>query len=245
MSRFLQLVRQSRARESSIRRILHTSLYVRERDKLRARRLRRSARSVYFPQRRGTGDMHMNAGTPRPVRFVTHLCCLPALLLVVLPAPAALAAPDAASAPPVSGTTNAGETDEVIVSANRLWQIRKAMIETEDRFYARYNKLNADGDFDMICGVSAPLGTRIQSRRCQVSFVIDAQFTAANAELTGGFAPPPELVLLERYDEYRRHALRIINNDPELRRLIRQREMLGARLVSRQKEIFSTRWIDW
>lgn len=168
----------------------------------------------------------------------------------VLAIPAALASTlllqtVAMASAPDAGTQPTEQLDEFVVRANHLWQIRRAIVETEDRFYARYNQLNRDDDFDVHCARSAPLGTRIASRRCEVAFYENAQQQAVIYQLGGPYAPDPELVRLERLPDYRRNALQVINSDPQLRKLARRREDLEKLYFRRQKEIFADRWIDW
>jgi hypothetical protein len=188
------------------------------------------------------------------IRRVLNCCnsqriraALAAMAMTVVLQPAAIAAPDSAAA------RQEEELDEVTVKGNRLWQIRKAISDTEERFYARFNKLNSDNDFDIYCSQSAPLGTRFPSRRCLPNFYMDALMEDANNLIAdvlavgfqGTLGGHAEVIWLERHDEYRQKALAVINNDRQLRVLIQQREALGKKFIERRKEIFKDRWIDW
>jgi hypothetical protein len=159
-------------------------------------------------------------------------------------ATAVLLQPSAIAAPDFAAGRQEEELDEVIVKGNRLWQIRKAITDTEDRFYARFNKLNSDNDFDIYC-------SRI--RRCLPVFYMDAQMEEANHGIADALAHGSPILLsgyaqvvwLERYPDYRQKALAVINNDRQLRALIHQRQALGKKLSERRKEIFKDRWITW
>jgi hypothetical protein len=175
-------------------------------------------------------------------RFAQILCIPAALAAALLQPPFAMAAATVTAKPAVE------ELDEVVVKGDHLWQIRNAIREAEDRFYARYNALNANKDFDVTCERRAPyLGTRIatESGRCGIAFYVKARENYSSAFLSGYIAPDPEVVYLERIQDYRKNALKVINSDVQLRKLIHKREELGRLYSRRQKEIFKDRWFDW
>lgn len=188
----------------------------------------------------------------RPTSRVVLVLMLASALSGPLPA-AEMQAPsvavdDAAMLIPVvaddGGVTEpAQELPEVVVRGNRLWQLREAMIEAEDRFYALYNELNTNDDFDVHCRREAPLGTRIKSRVCRVAYHEDAQAEYAQGLLGGFYAPNPDTVLLERRDEYRDAALAVINGNRRLRRLAQERERLEQRYEEERRKRFKGRWI--
>lgn len=135
------------------------------------------------------------------------------------------------------------ELEEVVVRGTKLWQMREAIVNAEKRFYALYNELNTNDDFDVHCDLEAPLGTRLKSRVCRVAYVADAQADFAQALLAGYEAPSPEIVQLERADEYRAAALKVINGDKRLLKLARERERLEAKYLEERRKRFKGRWI--
>jgi hypothetical protein len=167
------------------------------------------------------------------------LCMSAAVAITALLQTTAMAATQTAAKPAVE------QLDEFVVKSDHLWQIRRAIVEAENRFYARYNELNTNDDFDVECAVNAALGSRIASRRCEIHFYDQARQEAASAALGGYYAPDAELVYLERIADYRNNALKIINSDLQLRKLARKREDLGRLYIKRQKEVFKDRWIAW
>jgi hypothetical protein len=134
------------------------------------------------------------------------------------------------------------ELPEVVVESKRLYQLRKEMIQVEDKFYALYNKLNTDQEFDVHCTMHTPTGTHLQERVCRVRFYEDAQAAWARSQITGDYSPPPDLVALERAPEYKRNALSVINAHPELRRLVKEREALEKRYLATRKKRFKGHW---
>lgn len=175
----------------------------------------------------------------------SFLCAVlrsPCMAAVVWLCAAASLAPAAQGERAMSGAEGQ-ELAEVVVRGTRLWQLRAAIIEAEDRFYARYNQLNANDDFDVHCRQEAPLGTRLKQRVCRIAFQEEAQADHAQVLFTGGFAPDPRLVMLERSEEYRANALAVINGDRHLRALVRERERLEKKYEEERRKRFKDRWI--
>jgi hypothetical protein len=137
------------------------------------------------------------------------------------------------------------ELPEVVVESKRLSRMRQEIIQVENRFFALFNDLNTEDDFDVHCRHNTPTGTRIQQRVCLVQFYEEAQAEWARAQLTGDYAPPAELVALERGPEYRRRALAIINAHPELRRLVKERDALEKKFLATRKERFKGHWFGF
>src|SRR6478609_11531373 len=103
-------------------------------------------------------------------------------LLLVLGLPWCAHAADAESAK--------SRSEEVVFSGKPADpdQVRRALLEAEDRFYSRYNQLNTDDEYDVECRVEAPLGQRLKQRTCEPRFVVEAarDNTTANANTSGG-----------------------------------------------------------
>jgi hypothetical protein len=134
------------------------------------------------------------------------------------------------------------ELDEVEVTSTRLWKMRAQLVELEEKFNALYNELNENDDFDVVCRMEAPLGTRIRKRICKVAFYVEAEVERAQAILTGHFAPDPQVVALERQAEYRAAAVEVIKSDKRLLRLIEERIALEERYKAERKRRFKGRW---
>jgi hypothetical protein len=153
------------------------------------------------------------------------------------------AATEPAPAPaPVQTSTSASQTtvelDEVQVVGKRLYQMREDIIKAEEKFYALYNELNTDDDYDVHCTMEVPTGTRFRYRTCKTVFLAKAQEAEARYFMTGEFAPSADVVALERRVEYQDKALALINAHPELRKLIREREELERKYEETRKKRF-------
>ena len=134
------------------------------------------------------------------------------------------------------------DIESVIVSGhlNKLSEVRKAITNAEDRFYARYNELNKDDDFDIECSMEAPTGTRFKARECLPKFAaartkedVDALFSKATAVDGGVFKPWAGAMISNRMPELKSRMMQIVKSDPELLRLLRER----ARLEQHYKEL--------
>jgi hypothetical protein len=148
----------------------------------------------------------------------------------------------------LGAVTETTELPEVEVVGKYLYEMRQEIIKAEDRFYALFNQLNKDDDFDS--AMQAPLGTRLKSRVCRLQFYEKAQaerFLTATApdpdQLLLAGTPDPDMLLLERKAEYKRKALAVINAHPELLRLIRERDALETKYNAAYRERFKGRWI--
>jgi hypothetical protein len=145
--------------------------------------------------------------------------------------------------PPSVTVSEVVELDEVKVLGLKLYQMRERMIAAEERFYARYNELNRNNDFDVECKSEAPLGTRLRRRSCKPVYYANAQAEEAQAILRGDLPVDAQTVLLERMEEYRKQALAVINSDPKLRQLVREREKLEELYIKARNERMKGRWI--
>jgi hypothetical protein len=165
------------------------------------------------------------------------------VLLVLAVAPAFSGAQTAVVPPAQAGAGPARipateQLDEIEIVGKRLYQIRKRAIEIEDRIYALYNDLNKNDEFDIHCRVEAPTGSRMKQRKCVVALYNNARVEEVQGWLRGDYRPEADMVALQRYPEYRKVSLAVINSNPQLRRLIRERLALEKKYQVAYKERF-------
>jgi hypothetical protein len=137
------------------------------------------------------------------------------------------------------------ELDEVTVEGARLSRMRERIVAAEDRFYALYNELNKNDDYDVHCTNEAPLGTRLKKRICRVEFYSRAkqEYGASIVSMLGGVAgggsaKSPTLIALEREPEYRATMLQVVQENPGLLRLLKERDALEKRYIAARKQRF-------
>lgn len=125
--------------------------------------------------------------------------------------------------------------DEAVVSGTRLWNLREDVIKADNAFYALFNELNTDDDFDVHCRTERLKGLHITRRMCRPGYLEEAleddarDFIAEMNGRPGSISAPPAHVLVRRQDEWRDNMLKVINSDARLRQLFRERERLQRR----------------
>lgn len=174
------------------------------------------------------------------------LVCLVLALQPVLPA---LAARTQAITP--VDVMQVQALDEIIVGGDRdsLSAARKAVVEAEDRFYARFNAINDDHAYDMRCSVRAPTGSIVERRVCLPRLVDDA-IEANTQEIlrtTSGpvYRVPPEVLYASAMPEMKRRMLTLLKKDPELLRALLERTRLQQHFDELHKRKFDGHWVVW
>jgi hypothetical protein len=159
--------------------------------------------------------------------------------LVILPAQAVV--PRAEIVTP-SDIAKVKDLDEIIVSGNSksLQAARQALVEAEDRFYARYNATNPDRAYDMLCHEEAPTGTLIRKRYCQPRLVEDVLQADAQRMVTGTSGSivgiEPELLRAKALVEIKRRLKDRVAKDPELLKALLERAKLQVHYEALRKE---------
>ena len=104
----------------------------------------------------------------RAASLIVFLC-----LLFVAALPMAAVGQDEEAS---TGVTSNDETieDNVIVAQKSLAELRRDTFQAEEDFYALYNKLNDDKEYDVRCFYEKPTGTNIKNHVCRARFVTKA-----------------------------------------------------------------------
>jgi hypothetical protein len=77
--------------------------------------------------------------------------------------------------------------DEItVMGARSLILLRNQVLVAQDGFYTRYNVLNQDDRYDVICGNSAGVGSRVSSRSCVPNIIKDLRRKANQEALQNG-----------------------------------------------------------
>jgi hypothetical protein len=174
---------------------------------------------------------------------------LVALLIAAAFAPA-LAAPDG----------NDGPLDEVVVRGLRtqLSELRREVVELEERFYSRYNELNEIDDFDVHCAEQARTGTLIVRRSCEPVYASNAirqegvgglqarqfiqeQFTNGSKDPISMGGPPVQAVaaIEIRRADFQANLKRVVSRDRALAELLRQRTEALQRYDAVRRQLWS------
>lgn len=91
---------------------------------------------------------------------------------------------NAAEAPLPAGAT-IQPMDRGKISTMKPWQLRQEMDRVEQRFYALYNKLSTQDEFDIVCTMQAQPNSKFKHRMCRPRFLLKASNADAQAFLDG------------------------------------------------------------
>ncbi len=139
----------------------------------------------------------MMSATLSKAAVVAAVCAVPVLLaapaLTEEATPQAARAPAAAQAPAAAGAGTSGAPhsptlsgdDEIVVQGRRPAQLRAEIRLAEDAFYDRFNAIDGDHAYDIVCRDELQTGTHIPRRECRPRFELEAQAGEAAAELQG------------------------------------------------------------
>lgn len=145
--------------------------------------------------------------------------------------------------------TDVNSLDEIVVTGDRnsLSGARKAIIEAEDRFFARFNELNKDNAYDVSCGVVKPTGTQIPKRICAPRIVDDISHdeTFELIRSGSGVITSRDTLRAAAAVELKRRTLELLKKDPELLRALLEHARLEQHYLALRKAKFENRRIVW
>ena len=141
----------------------------------------------------------------------------------------------------VSTRLLADPLDEVVVSGQRIGDLRAEVVRLDDQFYSRYNALNTRRDFDIHCADEAMTGTRLRRRVCRPVFedLADSEHARTYVDLlngTRGSSISAQPAKASRTADFRRNFAAVSGNDGELVRLVKARADAQARLEAAERE---------
>ena len=138
-------------------------------------------------------------------------------------------------------------------AAERVGVLRKEIARAENAFYALYNQLNTDRQYDVICANDRPTGSKFEVRVCQPRYLEHAKQVAASERMAAatragdssgaansrgpdvGNAASPVAETGDRQQAFRRNMLEVLQKSPELQELGRKRDELQARYEAATK----------
>ncbi|MEP7314513.1 MAG: hypothetical protein ABI859_18160 [Pseudomonadota bacterium] len=193
------------------------------------------------------------SGGQRPQRLLLTAVAIALSLSTTAP----LLAKEAAAVTP-SDVTGVKSLDEVVVTGNleSLSAAKKAVVEAENRFYARYNDLNKDDRFDINCRMETPSDhhSRFTTRVCDPAFVDEGTHVEAMQLFpSNGLGSGDVSVTLASASsirkagmpELRRRTLELIRKDPELMRALLERAKLQEHYEALRAKKSQDRPFSW
>jgi hypothetical protein len=110
---------------------------------------------------------------------------------------------------------------EVEINARResLGHLRLEIVRLEQDFYAKYNELNKDDQYDIHCGRVTPTGSLLKRRECQPVFVARAMEAQVQGALRGYPVQPASGVINRKWPDFEKTLVEAIRAHPELQKL--------------------------
>jgi len=98
-------------------------------------------------------------------------------------------------------------------------ELRREVFQTEEDFYALYNKLNDEKDYSVRCRYEKPTGSRIKNHVCRARFVTKAYQRHARRNrnnLSSVANQDADPVFAQKKADYEKHTEALIASNPEL-----------------------------
>ena len=123
-------------------------------------------------------------------------------------------------------------------SADKPSNLRQQIAKVEAEYFALYNKLNTDRQYDMLCKMDRATGTSLAKRVCQPRYVEAVQRVNASERVQtatrGGpgvdATNPGAAPATSQDDAFRQNMRDVLQKSPELQALGEKRDALQARL---------------
>ncbi|MEO8308469.1 MAG: hypothetical protein ABI616_10585 [Pseudomonadota bacterium] len=140
-------------------------------------------------------------------------------------------------------------------AADNPRDLQAEMVKVESEYFALYNQLNTEHQYDMVCQKTRPTGSRFDTRVCQPRYLLTAKEDAASQRMqsavSGGqsagsannsgadvghaVAGTAPVVQLSKEQAFRTNMLSVLNSSPELQALGDKRDALQARYEAATK----------
>lgn len=127
--------------------------------------------------------------------------------------------------------------DEIVVEEKMsLSKLRRQVWQYEEDFYAIYNDLNDDREFDVSCFYETPTGSHIKNHVCRARFVTDSYSNNAarqrwSARREGQQAANPEIV--EKTAEFEKIMTTLVAENPDLQAALARYNTARAQFMAR------------
>lgn len=124
--------------------------------------------------------------------------------------------------------SSAAFDEEVIVRGQPLNAIRDLIRQAEEAYYNRFNEINSDDQFDIVCRYRVELGSRFKRRSCLPNFwrEADSRIGQETARSMQGFQTlPTQAYVTEQHYKTQLlsdEMLRLTREDPELLRAVQR-----------------------
>jgi hypothetical protein len=161
-----------------------------------------------------------------------------------------------ASRPPPPGRSISAPLPQVEIQAQRtkLSEMRRELDRLEEQFFAEYNKLNTDHQWDVHCRTEIRTGSHVGIRICTPAFVSQAMHLGQRPAILGRTdqqmsaspaAPVAYTLIQQKTAAYQKNMIEIVRTHPELFDLIKQRAELAEHYQAALKMKFTGKSPAW
>ncbi len=132
--------------------------------------------------------------------------------------------------------------EEITVHADdTITALRHRLRAVDEQFFARYNELNSNDDFDMICKRETRIGSQIPRRVC-LSRLHRAMISESSTDVAEDMADGTDNAIVDEspswnrkhYREVRADIGRVLKEDEQLRGIVRDRRNILAEIDRRK-----------
>jgi len=120
---------------------------------------------------------------------------------------------------------------EVEINARResLTHLRREIVRLEEAFYAKYNQLNDDDQYDIQCSPVTPTGSLLKGRECEPLFVARATEARAQGFVGSYGVSPATSIILSKWPDFEKTLVKAIQTYPELQKLAEEHAVAEKR----------------
>lgn len=86
----------------------------------------------------------------------------------------------------MASSTHAAEEQQIVIEDLSVPQLRAEIEKIQNEYYAVFNRLNENDEFDIVCQKFTPTGSNIPQVGCEPTFVTKRRSQSANDYRTGG-----------------------------------------------------------
>ncbi len=127
--------------------------------------------------------------------------------------------------------------DEVTVFADdTITNLRRLLRNVDQQFYTRYNELNSNDDFDMVCKRETRIGSQIPRQVCR-SKLHRARISEAAEDVLDqdiGLGEDSTAWTRRHYRKVREDVRRVLGEDESLREIVRDRKRILEEIERRK-----------
>lgn len=153
---------------------------------------------------------------------------------------AVLTLPMAAVGQDEAASTDQAMDEIVVVSKKSMSELRRETYEAEEDFYATYNKLNDEKEYDVRCFYEKPTGSNIKNHVCRAQFVTKAFERHARRNrnnLSSVANQSADPILAEKTAKFQEKMEALIASNPDLQEAFARYNSARVQFFAKREDI--------